>query len=214
MKNYMKKIISSALCFIMILMLSLPAFAADPSQLPGTPDNPWITDHSYRFGDLNGDGQVTSADARICLQAAAGLIELSEQQRNAANFTGANNFKPTGSTARKILRAAAKIDTLDNLTVNMYATCSFVLGPLKNAGSGRYNWVCEVSSDKGLIVTETTVDNAPAGVAGQPIEQTFTLYAEEEGEYNVTLKLIASDETEPLDEISFNVVVDLLPPVM
>ncbi len=59
-------------------------------------------------GDVNGDGKVTTADAREALRAATGLTELSEDAKKAADVNG--DGKVTSSDARDILRQAVELD--------------------------------------------------------------------------------------------------------
>lgn len=58
-----------------------------------------------RKGDVDGDGKVTAADARLALRAAAGLAKLDTNAKIAAdvNYDG----KVTAADAREILRRAA-----------------------------------------------------------------------------------------------------------
>lgn len=60
-----------------------------------------------RKGDVDGDGKVTAADARLALRAAAGLVKLDANAKIAAdvNYDG----KVTAADAREILRRAAKV---------------------------------------------------------------------------------------------------------
>lgn len=205
MKNNMKKIISLTLCIIMMLALSVPAFATSP-----TPE--WFENakkHIYRIGDLNGDGQVTSADARICLQAAAGLTELTGIQSAAANYKGESGFKPISAAARKILRVAAKLDSFDDTTVHifMYEGESYFVGSFENVEPEKCMWSCEVDTENGLEVSQTVV--APQAL-GYPVCQQFTLIAKRAGTYNVIFKLNSSVQTEPIEQIEYTVVVEKL----
>ena len=59
-------------------------------------------------GDVNLDGKITAADARLCLRAAARLDELSGTPRYAADYDNDNQIK--AADARLILRKAAKLD--------------------------------------------------------------------------------------------------------
>lgn len=59
-------------------------------------------------GDVNLDGKITAADARLCLRAAARLDELSGTPRYAADYNNDNQIK--AADARLILRKAAKLD--------------------------------------------------------------------------------------------------------
>ena len=59
-------------------------------------------------GDVNGDGRVTAADARLVLRAAARVETLSDNAMALAEVTG--DGRVTAADARKILRVAAKVD--------------------------------------------------------------------------------------------------------
>ena len=60
------------------------------------------------MGDLDADGAVTAADARLALRAAVGLEILSEEQKKAADMDG--DGEVTAADARKILRAAVGLE--------------------------------------------------------------------------------------------------------
>ena len=60
------------------------------------------------LGDLNEDGKVTAADARLALRAAVGLDTLTEQKKALADVN--NDGKVTAADARKILRAAVGLE--------------------------------------------------------------------------------------------------------
>ena len=62
----------------------------------------------YDLADVNGDGSVTSADARLALRAAAKIEKLNAIQSYAADVDGREGI--TAADARLILRKAAKID--------------------------------------------------------------------------------------------------------
>lgn len=55
-----------------------------------------------KMGDVDGDGKVTSTDARIALQAAVGKVELSDEQKRVADMDG--NGEITSTDARMILQ--------------------------------------------------------------------------------------------------------------
>ena len=85
--------------------ITLPITSAPPtpSETPGEPD--------YTLGDVNGDGKVTSADARLALRAALSLEMLNPRQALAADTD--KNGIIRSSDARMILRVALKLDTFD-----------------------------------------------------------------------------------------------------
>ena len=60
-------------------------------------------------GDVQCDGKVTAADARLALRVSAGLEKLSEPASIASDIDG--DGKTTAADARKILRVASKLDT-------------------------------------------------------------------------------------------------------
>lgn len=64
-------------------------------------------------GDLNCDGNVTSADARLALRASAKLETLTAIQAKVADVNGKDGV--TSADARLILRVAAKLETFGNL---------------------------------------------------------------------------------------------------
>lgn len=90
----MKKVVKIIISVLLSVILILPASAAD--IIPG---------------DINGDGEVKAADARLALRFAAKV-----ESPDTAQFTAADidsNGKITAADARRILRIAARIDTGD-----------------------------------------------------------------------------------------------------
>ena len=57
---------------------------------------------------MDGDGQISSSDARAALRAAVGLDMLTAEQKTAADADGDNNI--TSADARLILRAAVGLE--------------------------------------------------------------------------------------------------------
>ena len=92
---------------------SSPAPSADPtSNAPSSSDmstEPSTEKKQYKKGDLNNDGRITSADARIALRIAAKLQTANEMQLIAGNVNG--DDKITASDARIILRVAAQLES-------------------------------------------------------------------------------------------------------
>ena len=60
-------------------------------------------------GDLDDDGQITPADARIVLRAAVGLDKLTDSQKTIADINRDGMITP--SDARSVLRCAVGLDT-------------------------------------------------------------------------------------------------------
>ena len=67
-----------------------------------------VEDKTYCKGDVNGDGLVTAADARLTLRNSAGIQELFDKALTAADFNGDSTV--TAADARLILRYSAKLD--------------------------------------------------------------------------------------------------------
>lgn len=68
-----------------------------------------VSESAYLLGDVNNDGKITAADARLALRISAKL----ETVRNDGQFLAADtdkNKKITAADARKILRVAAKLE--------------------------------------------------------------------------------------------------------
>lgn len=61
-------------------------------------------------GDVDGDGRLTAADARLILRRSAKLITFTMEQDALADVD--NNGKVTAADARKVLRVSAKLETL------------------------------------------------------------------------------------------------------
>ena len=62
------------------------------------------------LGDVNKDGKITAADARLALRVSAKLETLTDYIAKAADMD--SNGKITAADARKILRISAKLDTI------------------------------------------------------------------------------------------------------
>ncbi len=63
-------------------------------------------------GDVNGDGIINAADARMILRASAGLLELTDAEFKRADINGDGEI--TAAEARAVLRLAAELDTQSN----------------------------------------------------------------------------------------------------
>lgn len=61
------------------------------------------------MGDLNGNGKVDAADARLALRASAKLVQLTEEQKKIADVDGDSRI--TAVDARIILRVSAKLQS-------------------------------------------------------------------------------------------------------
>ena len=158
------------------------------------------------LGDINKNGTVTAADARLALRAAARLDEYEGIEKLAADVD--KDGKSTSADARQILRVAASIDKFASpvMSIDIHKE-SLVIGGLKNAGSGAYNWKCTVSEPDAFEITEEKIgyDGEADGV---PVIQSFTLKPLKVGAYTVHFELIRSWETEPIDEFDVKVYVN------
>ena len=90
MKKYFSFLLALVLVVTAIPMGGIIAFAEEMTPL---------------MGDANGDGAITAIDARIALQAAAGLRDLDDATRSLVDMNG--DGKVTAIDAREILRLAA-----------------------------------------------------------------------------------------------------------
>ncbi len=193
----MKKLIVLFFCFILGIICVLPVSAEDTTEVYST----------YRFGDVDGNTDITAADARLCLRAAAKLDVLEQLQSNAADVNGDGVI--SSSDARMILRASANIEPINARVGFMNKINStVVIGPLKNAGSGAYNWVCTVEDENAVKVESYNIAVPPseADVAdGAPVQQYFEITILETGDYNVAFELKNSWENDAIDQFSFDI---------
>lgn len=67
-----------------------------------------VSSFAFSVGDVNGDGAVRAADARLALRCSARIEELTEEQLDAADVD--KSGKVTASDARQILRFSANLD--------------------------------------------------------------------------------------------------------
>lgn len=97
--------------FEMFIGLNCGVYIIDKNNTSKDPTDPNNPDDSQKFvikGDMNGDGAVTAADARLALRIAARLDRLDEYTLLAGDLD--SDGKITSSEARKILRVAARLD--------------------------------------------------------------------------------------------------------
>ena len=99
----MKKIISIIISLAMILTSVVFMASAE-----GT----------YMNGDVNGDGVIRAADARLALRASAGLITLDERQTAAADVN--SDALVRANDARLLLRIAAGLDETSDVYEDFY----------------------------------------------------------------------------------------------
>lgn len=105
MKNKSKKYLSLLLALLLCLTSFVPAFAEEKTAEESS------SDVEFLLGDVDGNGIVQAADARIVLRLSAVLDEkaaYTKTQLDAADYN--RDSKMTAADARYILRAAAGLD--------------------------------------------------------------------------------------------------------
>lgn len=132
-------------------------------------------------GDIDGNYRVNSADARLCLRAAASLEALTAEQIKAADLDGTGEIK--SANARSILRACAKLEPL-TITVNIEQGQRIVVGPLKNTPGG-FVWTSKTDSSK-TTITRTSENNLLPEHVGL-FDQFFTIITDEDNSFIATI---------------------------
>lgn len=138
----MKNRIVSVLLTLALLLAFVPALTASATV--------------YALGDVNADGKVTSADARLVLRVAAKLEHFNEIRAKAADVN--RSGKVNSSDARTTLRVAAKLEKLDigeddifddGLTPNAKdpANEQAIKDMVAGLNSGRFSLVGSMKSD-------------------------------------------------------------------
>ena len=218
MKIHIRKVLSITVALFLLMSISaISAMAEDGSHSGGLIWDTWesITADlneatlrafaDQRTGDVDGDGRITAADARLCLRVSAQLEEIEYAQSVSADIDG--NGKITSADARKILRFSASLDTPEAMSYELdLSGWGFIIGPVKSTGSGRFYWQCEVDTE-GLSFTEESVDNTD-GKDGASPEYFFVFTAEKEGSYTVTFTLADTAKSEIIDTFTINVKVN------
>ena len=108
-KSAIKKVFITLTSLLLCLLLATSSLAA-------------------QLGDIDADGTVSSADARLALRAAVGLENLTEEEQKRADVDGEPGIK--ASDARLILRVAVGLETLEHThsfgswKVTKQATCT------------------------------------------------------------------------------------------
>ena len=95
MKNRNRAVAILLIALLLLTSVALPSFAQNEIK--------------PQRGDVNGDGKISSADARQALRGAAKLIRLSEEEFERCDVNG--DGKTTSADARIILRGAARLET-------------------------------------------------------------------------------------------------------
>lgn len=153
----MKKRIISILLAVMIMLTVLPISLVSANIL----------------GDIDGDGAIKAADARLALRASVGLETLTETQKKAADADFDGVIK--AADARLILRASVGLETLHThaytkVTVTKAATCT-AQGEKK------------LSCDCGEFITEKIPVKAHTPVTDKAVPATCTTTGKTEGSH-------------------------------
>ena len=141
-------------------------------------DNDFIID--FLPGDIDENNKVNSADARLCLRAAANLETLTDKQIKSVDFDGTG--KINSANARSILRAAAKLETL-SYTIKVVTGQNIIVGALQH--SGVYFWECKKDSDN-LFVDLVIEDTVPPDVIGGCDDMFYIINSESVGEFKIS----------------------------
>lgn len=160
---------------IVIDGVAYPYFVDSPSQLPDVvirnsedKDTVVVSVDPEAWGDLDGDRNVTSADARICLRASAKLESLPEEQHLAADIYGDGEI--SARNARKILRVAARLDIFDCYTLNVKLRQGESLRIEKLMEYGPYYWDYILQSNDAIAVRRESFSLYPTvDPNGEPI---------------------------------------------
>lgn len=157
-----------------------------------------------RPGDIDGNGKISAADARLALRAAVQLEQLTENQRYSADTD--KNFSVNSTDARNILRASIGLNELEKLTVKEAKNWGFIIGPLETEGSGRYYWQLSDSNNY-FDVKELSIDTDKE-TEGAPVKQFFIFTPKKAGSYTFKFILSDSKQNEIFDEFEVNVTIN------
>ncbi|MBR3868833.1 MAG: dockerin type I repeat-containing protein [Clostridia bacterium] len=165
----------SILCLVLIaiVMLSLPMHTCAYSY----GENDVIID--FIPGDIDGNEIVNSADARLCLRAAAKLETLTDEQIKAIDFDSTGTVN--SADARQILRAAAQLEIFE-LTINIEKGQNIVVGALHH--SGIFFWDYKKNSDE-LAVDLVIEDTVPPDLIGGCDDMFYVINADSTGDSEI-----------------------------
>lgn len=154
------------------------------------------------IGDINCNGSVTAADARLALRHSAKIITLEDTMASAADVD--KNGKITSADARMILRVASKVDSFRLPEITITKGEEFVISRLFNGGNTSYSWCCTVSDENAFEISDTVAPPESTEIfIGKPLMQTFTLKTLKTGTYRVDFRrqFLSSDTYD--EEFSF-----------
>lgn len=103
------------------------------------------TCNAYTVGDVDGDGKVTAADARLTLRASVGNENLTDEQKTAADTDG--DGKITAGDSREILRMSTGLSDIKKVPCTVKVTsCELEI----RDGAGRSYALAGVIRDSGV----------------------------------------------------------------
>ena len=138
-------------------------------------------------GDVNLDGKITSADARLCLRTAALLEMLTDKQKEAADVFGTGDID--ASCARKILRVAAGLENM-NIVVRIEPDKKVIVLP--ENGAQTTIWKCFYDESQGISVNMVYENNTIPGTVGRFYDQIFTVQTEKKGYYVLNFRQVTA----------------------
>lgn len=134
--------------------------------------------------DVNGDGNVSAADARKALRASVGLEELSMPSLKAIGVTEEKDI--TAAVARNILRAAVGLEDAPRFIVSTENEDEkIIVGPLECNGSAGYSWVLTGETEK-LTVEEKSYGAYSLDIGGT-VNYYYILTPKDKGVFKLTL---------------------------
>ncbi len=194
----MKKYISLLMIAILLLICMIPVNAAYETREQALA--PFLV---CQKGDIDGDGRITTADARLCLRVVVGLEELNKIQLQAADVTG--NGVVAISCARKILRASVGLEQLNSDRVRT-SSDAVILKPLLTAGSGMYQWECTVVQGAEFAeVQRSSYEISAPDTDGGPVEQVFSILLRKQGTFVFAFELKCAWSGEVLRQYTLTV---------
>ena len=172
----------------------------------------WSVDTSIPdfIGDVDGDGQITAADARLVLRASSGLESLTPEQQEAADIN--RDGVVTAADARQILRISAKLENLlTNKVVTYYEGIATNVSGVKNTIDSIEKYVKDIATKPSSSVSSVT--GKLAGHANGGFIAEAQKAALKNGDDIVTVNTLKQGEAvlTPEQAIEFSKLVDSLP---
>gem|GEM_PF-3240880 len=164
-----------------------------------------LNESAVRPGDIDGDGKITSADARSALRAAVKLDYLFQTKHSAADVSG--DGEVTAADARDILRAAVGLDNAENFRFTVKSGDTLLLGPYyRNDGGYEWNISPEQKTD-GFSIKQQYVDVCPPHLDGCENPGFFLVTFDTPGSYSFKLTFKRAWENSSLEQYSVSVFV-------